>query len=855
MKIRGLLFSVFLLYTTVLSAQGFIEVTSDHGIQHQYTGGEYGGGACFFDFNRDGYDDLTLCQSGNDVVVYVNNEGVFDGPFSVAPNSGEAKSAVWVDYDNDGDYDLFVTRKHGAFSLYHNNGDIFDLVDVTELAGLPLTNFETYAASWADVNRDGHLDLYIANYNSDGITNLLFMSNGDGTFTEISASSLANDGSWYSFLGFFLDYNYDRWPDLYVINDRLEVSNHIYRNDSGSFVPATEELGLTDHFFAMNASTADYDHDGHMDLYVSNNPFGNRLYRQNEDLTYTDVAEELGVAVFDHSWSALWIDYNNDSYEDLHVACSPFWNQPGQNRFFKNNGDGTFTEQTSDAGLNTDKGWSHSTAMGDFNNDGYADFFVVNDAPYFSKLWQAETHSNNYLKVFLEGTASNRDGIGTWLHLFVNGDQLIRYTHIGEGYMTQNSATKIFGLGEAELADSLHVLWPSGHTDRFYDLPANTTQHLVEGSGASFELTASTTVVCDGESVLLQPLVEGTYTWSTGEVSNIPLEINEPGTYSCSITNSYGVTISSNEVLITAGTSPHIDVDFLAPSCEGYSDGVILLSTTNDLSNPIVFMNGLPAGWENTGLPAGSYLFEITSDNLCTAIAELQLNDGVSFDAMIVYDDIMCSGDSVSAEVITFGGSAPFNIDWDMANPEALFAGTYTFTVSDSQGCAVELDLNLTQPDELELSIQQNDMNHYNALAFGGTPPYFYDWIDLEGTIAFGENVELPGGFQTCTVTDANGCTISVNEVNTSVFAIFGTRLELVAHPNPTHGMTTVSNLPGLPKRVIAVDASGRQAELHVNSQNNNRINIDLSHLESGLYQILLTDIHERNYSTRIIKR
>ncbi len=835
-------------------AQGFIEVTIDQAIQHQYTGGEYGGGVCFFDVNRDGFDDLTLCQSGSDILLYLNNEGVFEEPVSIAPNSGEAKSATWVDYDNDGDYDLFVTRKHGAWSLYRNDGDLFNLIEVTESAGLPLTNYETYAASWADVNRDGYLDLYIANYNSNGITNQLFISNGDGTFTDQSPSNPANDGSWYSFLGFFLDYNQDLWPDLFVINDRLEVSNHIYRNDSGSFTPVTEELGLTDHFFAMNASTADFDHDGDLDLYVSNNPFGNRLYRQNNDLSFTNVAEELGVAVFDHSWSALWIDYDNDSYEDLHVACSPFWNQPGQNRFFKNNGDGTFTEQTAQAGLNSDKGWSHSTAMGDLNNDGFADFFVVNDAPYFSKLWQATPNTNNYIKVFLEGTASNRDGIGSWIHLFVNGEKLIRYTHIGEGYMTQNSATKIFGVRDAELADSLHVLWPSGHIDRFYALSTNATYHIVEGSGASVDIVATSVLLCEGETIEITPPSNGAYTWNTGETTTGPLTVSEPGTFFCTTTNDYGVSITSNEVHIAPGELPSIDIFALQPACAGNNDGAIVLSTENELVNPFIYLNGLPAGWESINLTSGTYTIEVQSDNYCPYSDAFELIDGPDFDALIVYDAISCFGEPVAAELIAFGGNPPFTVDWNGANPNILLSGNYSVTVIDSEGCSIMIDLELTEPAELELLIQQNANQNFNALASGGTPPYTYEWLDLAGNLHWGENVELSSGFQSCSVTDANACTTSITEVNSFVSTIFGTRNEILVYPNPAQSQVTVSNLRHKPERVVLVDASGREAETDYQLQSSGDFSIDVSHLKSGIYTVLIIDQTGQLHTSWLIK-
>jgi hypothetical protein len=383
------------------SAQGYFNVAVQQGIQHQYTGAQYGGGVSFYDADGDGWDDITLGTASSGVLFYKNNNGQFASGVYLPTSTAQIKQLLWVDYDNDGDADLFVTNFNAPNRLYRNNGSIYNLEDFTIQAGLPLTSAMTFGCGFSDYDRDSDLDLYICNYNNSVYSNYFYQNNGDGTFTDITVSAGVGDGYCYSFLPLFADFNNDMWSDLFVINDRTECSNSYWKNDQGTFVNQTQASGLTDNFFAMNNSAADYDLDGDLDIYVSNNPTGNRLYK-NTNATFTNVASTAGVLTMDHSWSSVWVDFDHDMDEDLYVSCSPFWGQPGQNRFYINQGNGTFFEGTSSSGFTGDIGSSHAAAVGDYNNDGNFDIFSVNDAPSYSRFFRSAESNNNWIKVTLE---------------------------------------------------------------------------------------------------------------------------------------------------------------------------------------------------------------------------------------------------------------------------------------------------------------------------------------------------------------------------------------------------------------------------------------------------------------------
>jgi hypothetical protein len=827
--------------------QAFTEIAAQQGIFHQYTGGEYGGGASFYDVNGDGWDDLTFCNSGTDIVLYLNEQGQFTGPFSVAPNTGLSKSVTWVDYDNDGDADLFITRYNGPWTLLRNDGDLFNLADVTQVSGLSFPSYKTFGATWGDYDRDGYLDLYVANYNSDGITNFMFHNNGDGTFTDATIATATGDGSWFSFLGLFMDYNHDLWPDIYVVNDRLTATNNMYRNDGGTFTSVTEELGLTDFFFAMNASLSDYDHDGDMDLYSSNNPFGNRLYRQEADLTYTQVANQAGVQVLDHSWSAQWIDYNNDTWEDLHVCCSPFWNQPGQNRFFTNNTDGTFTLDIFNGGFATDQGWSHTSVAGDFNNDGFFDLVVVNDAPDVTKLWQCNPNDNHYIKVKLQGVASNRDGVGTWIHLWSDGIEQLRYTHIGEGYMTQNSQTEIFGMSQYEEADSLRLFWPSGQIDTYYNLEVNQSYTFIEGGSLVAQLIASATNICPGDSVLLTAVDVEQPLWSNGTSGASSIWVYEPGVYSYSGTNQFGIPYTSNNVLITVGDPPSATVQGFAPLCNGQSNGSIaVLLEAGELENYSLEVNGLPAGWELTNLQAGTYDLVITDELGCFSSYSVTLESPETLNFTTEYEPIDCFGGSTAADLQISGGTAPYTIDWLGENQQALTAGMYTVLVTDANGCNLEQFVSVNEPELLELltTVVHVEMGDDGSIALeiiGGTAPYTTSWTGPNGFTA--QTIQLTGlasGVYTAVVTDANGCVAITSVFILPVGSEYLTQAPVRVFPNPANSEITIGELAASLVEIRLYNAIGQEVMRELRQPNDGTIVLSVSEFTRGQYSLVI---------------
>ena len=469
-----------------LSGQNFSNVASALGVDEGYSYGNHGGGVSFCDFNNDGWDDLTFCSGdGLPVYFYLNVGGSFL-QVDLVDNDLETKEAIWVDYDNDGDRDLYLTVHNGSNRLYNNNGAMF-FTDVTMSAFGALDNLQSFGAAWGDYNRDGWLDLYVCHYIVFGSqTNDLFLNNADGTFTKVSSSTVANNGPTLTFDAIFVDYDHDGWQDLYVINDKYTTPNALYRNLGGTFysVPAAGADIVLD---AMNAGGGDYDDDGDFDFYVTNSPQGNQLLQNDGNGNFSDVAGATGTVAGRTTWGANFFDYDNDQDQDLYVsAVDPQFLQP--NPMYVNGGNGTFSEPLEFSGGlgGVDDENSFGNAIGDFNNDGRLDIAVSQMTPHEFLLWQNnETNTNSWLKVKLSGTTSNLEGIGTRVEVDLGNHTMIRYRHGSSGYLSQNSDKLHFGLGSATIIDEMRVYWPSGNVDTYQNINTlNQVLFLTEGETA-----------------------------------------------------------------------------------------------------------------------------------------------------------------------------------------------------------------------------------------------------------------------------------------------------------------------------------------------------------------------------------
>jgi len=427
---------------------------------------------------------------------------------------------AWGDYNNDGFQDLFLGSFWGDTTvLYRNNGN-GTFTDVSIGAGLAVIN--GYVPVWADYDNDGNLDLFL------GIdactTKALYRNNGNGTFTDIGDSvgfidhtpPARSEG-----LGIF-DYDADGDLDIFIANNNQWTGepNILLRNDNGIYVDVTAEAGIyIMNDMSRNVACADYDNDGDIDLYISNYAMKRDwLYRNNGDGTFTEVSQSAGINTLDHTIGASWGDYNNDGNLDLAYAAQhvpvrlyrnngngtftecaaaaglPTYSLEGQNvawadydndgyldlyigleneggrydKLYRNDGDGTFTEVTSEVGLLGSYTWN--IAWADYDNDGDLDLQRFN--PSGPKLYRNNGSPNHWLEVNLIGSDCNKAAIGARAKIVSGGMNQIREVAGMTGEQSQNSLTIEFGLGTSTQVDTLEIRWPCGRVERETNIPA-----------------------------------------------------------------------------------------------------------------------------------------------------------------------------------------------------------------------------------------------------------------------------------------------------------------------------------------------------------------------------------------------
>ncbi len=482
--------------TQLLQAQSFQNVAAANSIIESYGQGSFGGGVSFCDFNGDGWDDLTFSsEAGDPIHFFQNNNGTLTKLAPLVGETDQSKQILWVDYDNDGDKDLFVTNMNAPNRLYQNDGSM-NLTDVTAAAGLHVENDPSYGATFGDFNNDGWLDIYVANHSLGtgcNCTNYLYQSDGDGTFTDITTATTAEADA-LSFCSAAFDFDKDGDQDIYTAIDRF-FSNSLLANDgNANFSDVSAASGTNIVIDAMNVGLGDYDNDGDEDIYVTNTPGGNVLLCNQGDGTFSDCTAAAGVGFFRVGWGGNFVDYDNDGDLDLYVSSMrALANEP--NALYENQGNGTFTEPLAN-GLPGDTVTSFANAIGDLNNDGYPDFAVSNYDTYAHMVWQNQnTNANNFVKVELVGTLSNRDGIGSWIEVYAGGETYYRYTHSGIAFLAQNSSYENIGIGTAATIDSIKVKWLSGMEDVRYNVSINQKITITE---SCFEEVASAQNITTG---------------------------------------------------------------------------------------------------------------------------------------------------------------------------------------------------------------------------------------------------------------------------------------------------------------------------------------------------------------------
>jgi hypothetical protein len=523
----------------------FSDITAQAGIHFTHNNGAFGKkwlpetmgpGCAFIDYDNDGYPDIILINGADfpghphagatTLKLYHNNH---DGTFTdVTRRAGLAIPMFGFgvavgDYDNDGFDDIFVSAL-GQSHLFHNNGN-GTFTDVTKLAGMWGPSEFSTSAAWVDYDRDGKLDLVVANYvqwteqgdlyctldgahksyctpeSYKGTSVRLWHNLGNGKFEDATQAAGLGDPTSKSLGIAILDTNGDGWPDILIANDTQP--NKLYLNKkNGTFeergVPAGIGFGEDGVARAgMGVDAVDYDRSGRPSVLISN--FANQmvsLYHNEGNGLFVDEApqSEVGRATLvTLGFGCFFFDYDNDGWPDIFVADGHIEDQVEkvQKRvsyaepphLFRNMGGGKFTEVTEKMGKSfASPKVARAAAYGDIDNDGFLDVLLTTNAgPAY--LFHNEGGTNHSLRIKLVGTKSNRDGIGAVVRVNAGSDKQWKMVHSGSSYLAQSELVLTFGLGAQIKADNIEIQWPSGQVDKLANVNAGQTVTVEEGKG------------------------------------------------------------------------------------------------------------------------------------------------------------------------------------------------------------------------------------------------------------------------------------------------------------------------------------------------------------------------------------
>ena len=507
-----------------------------------------GTGVAIFDYDNDGWPDIFVVngttiqgflsdQAPTNHLYHNNHDGTFTDVTArtglVA--TGWGQGVCVGDYDNDGWEDLYVTY-YGKNRLYHNDHGVF--TEVAEKVGVAGSGKDWGSGcAFVDYNRDGRLDLFVANYVNfnlatapvpgggsscvwkgvpvmcgprglPGAKNLLYENRGDGTFADVTSKAhIDRTSGKYGMSVSTFDFDDDGWPDIYVASDSAP-SILYHNNHDGSFTDVAVMAGVAFNEdgreqAGMGTTIADYNSDGRLDIFKTN--FSDdtpTLYRNDGDGVFSDVTFAAGLGQHTQylGWGTMFLDFDNDGWPDLILANGHVY--PEVDKFhlgsgyqeprllYHNNGNATFTDisPTAGAGINATSS-ARGLAVGDLWNDGQLSV-VINNVYAKPSLLVNMVHSGNHWIAFKTmGTRSNRDGIGARITVTIGKRTLVDEVRSGSSYISQNDLRVHFGLGSATKVDAVQVRWPCGLVEHFENLSIDAIHALKEGAGTAITAT------------------------------------------------------------------------------------------------------------------------------------------------------------------------------------------------------------------------------------------------------------------------------------------------------------------------------------------------------------------------------
>jgi len=536
---RKALLLIPLLYSFALQAQVTFTNANSQLINSDVHSGV---GIAVADMNNDRLDDMVRLDQGNIITIdYQTIDGTFErATFNTVSNESQWTLAVG-DLDNNGYKDIMCGGSYDDIKIYfaNNDGSAYD-----ELI-MPGQSMFAQGSNFADINNDGFLDAFVCH---DDAESRIWENMKDKTFNMADAmidmaTTPASDNSG-NYGSIWTDFDHDGDTDLYIAKCRQGVGsssdprriNALFVNDGqGNYTEAAEDYGLKIGDQSWTADFEDIDNDGDFDCFLTSHSGDAQMLENDGSGHFTDISDLAGIGNLNFSIQAKMVDMDNDGFVDLIVSG-------GENAFFKNNGDKTFTRQTD---------WLDNVqmltfALGDLNQDGFTDInagygsIYTNPSNTDDVLWMNDGNDNNWIAFNLEGTDSNRDAVGTIVKITGPWGVQIREVRSGESYGISNSHGVRFGLGDATEVTQVDIEWPSGNTQTILDLTSNQYVYVQEAGcvsgGVTIEPSGALTFCTGGSVTLTVPEGFDGYTWSNGMDGN-EITVTETGGYQVVVAN------------------------------------------------------------------------------------------------------------------------------------------------------------------------------------------------------------------------------------------------------------------------------------------------------------------------------
>lgn len=475
-----------------------------------------GGGAAFLDYDQDGYIDIYACSGtwlegisksekpaelpGNHLYHNLGN-GTYEDVTKKAGVGGSwfSMGVTIGDFNNDGYPDMYISN-YGPNVLLKNNGN-GTFSDVSKRANVAGGKECSVGAVWFDYDNDSFLDLYVGNYLEfdpnykyyyapdgfpgplayDSQKDVLYHNNRDGTFEDVTEKMGIIDIDGRAMGVGAADYDDDGYVDIYVANDH--TLNYLWHNERGKkfvdrgIMSGTAFSQAGEATVSMSVDFADFNDDGLLDLFVSDDSYCS-LYENMGNGIFSDkgVSSNISMAAAQFvGWSSSFIDYDNDGDVDIFKTNGALKHLYGQeDQMFQNEGGGKFRDVSLELGKYFSEEFvGRGACLGDYDNDGDLDIFIVNLNDHCIFLRNNKGNQNNWLTLKLTGTSSNRDGIGARVKLTAGGKTQTAQKKSTTGYLSQNDPRMHFGLDKSQIVDRIEITWPSGKVQTLENIKTN----------------------------------------------------------------------------------------------------------------------------------------------------------------------------------------------------------------------------------------------------------------------------------------------------------------------------------------------------------------------------------------------